>query len=242
MAGIFSLFHDPTQNVKAPTVFGSAGLNKNYASKLKEIGAPGATPGKIFGQKSKGLSIRSSSELNIHSSALRAFEAKKSTVQPEKVTLKPFDILGKSKSPNKQKSPIRLKSPQKQLKSLSPKLVVSTNEDVQNKEKNQEFVFKKPSTPRKSQKLNMDYPEPEILAPIGDIEFDTYETAYYNYLKSSKGFFCTDDDEGFLSDSEPVPFNLEEEEVHSHESSYEDVEVPPPDLEPLPDLDSSFHE
>lgn len=35
MAGIFSLFHDPTQNVKAPTVFGE--LNSFVYLKLKSV-------------------------------------------------------------------------------------------------------------------------------------------------------------------------------------------------------------
>lgn len=90
---------------------GSNGLSNNSAQRVKNIGAPGATPAKIFGQKSKGLSIRSSSELNIHSPSPRLTGTKKNTVQSENFFLKPLEPRGKSNSPNRQKSPVKL-SPQ----------------------------------------------------------------------------------------------------------------------------------
>ncbi|XP_043464564.1 uncharacterized protein LOC122499994 [Leptopilina heterotoma] len=238
MSGIFNLFVDSTQVARAPTVFGSNGLSNNSVQRAKTIGAPGSTPAKIFGQKSKGLSIRSSSALNIHSPSPRSFEVKKNILKTENCTLKPLETLGKPKSPIRQKSPIRLLSPQKNQKTLSPKLVVSTNEKIQVSKGPEEFVFKKPLTPRKLKKSDMDYPEPEVLAPIGDMEFELYNDVYQEFLNSSKRpFSCSDEDEGFLSDNEPVP--IVQEEVQSRESRLNQMDVPLPELDPFSDFDSS---
>ena len=86
---------------------GPAAPNGNSASKLTNIEAPGVTPDKIHGLigfKSKGLRIRSMSDLNIRSSAPQ-FDAKKNIPQAQKSLLNLVDIFGKSTSPNKQKSP-----------------------------------------------------------------------------------------------------------------------------------------
>lgn len=239
MSGIFNLFVDSTEVVKAPTVFGSNGLSNNSVQRVKTIGAPGSTPAKIFGQKSKGLTIRSLSALNIHSPSPRSFEVKKNNLKAENCTLKQLETLGKPNSPIRQKSPIRLLSPQpKQQKTLSPKLVVSTNEQIQVSKQPEEFVFKKPLTPRKLKKSDMHYPEPEVLAPIGDMEFELYHDAYLQFLNSSKRpFSCSDEDEGFLSDNEPVP--IVQEEVRPRESRLNHMDVPLPELDPFSDFDSS---
>lgn len=56
-----------------------------------------------------------------------------------------------------------------------PPITFSPNAKAQTNEKSDEIIFKKPKTPRKIKKPDMDYPEPEGLAPIGDIDTELCE-------------------------------------------------------------------
>ncbi|XP_014222023.1 uncharacterized protein LOC106649234 [Trichogramma pretiosum] len=233
MSGIFGIFNDSRSN-------NSISLNKekensqiHLLSKVKSVNNDSHVPFKIFSSsknKSKGLSIRSKSDLNISTSSSGSLE-KNNLVNCLKVQ-------DKSCFAKKQSSPLKIlmKSPKKKvqqslnIKKLSPKISAPIMQNMID-----DFKFSKPYTPKMTKKsTNIKHPEPECLAgdfdprKFIDMTMENSLEDDLNWMRStrkSNQSIGSIDDEGFISDLDNNSF-----EVMMDQSSsmmvIDDIELP----------------
>ncbi|XP_043249403.1 uncharacterized protein LOC122395682 [Colletes gigas] len=213
MAGIFNLFGGISDLDKGQ-------VTKSLSRSKTSLGVS-ETSVKSFNQlKPKGLSIRSSSDINVSASlCLNNSNQDVSNKQQDCLKLKPTQSNNGSCSLSPRKefpakkqndNPIEIKRNVKHL----------TSQKTFN-----DHIFKKPLTPKKL--ITKSYPEPERLAPYYDeqSEFDnvyrrTIENDFKELFLKKENEMLLHEDEGFESD--PEPLELELPKLHLSSESIEE--------------------
>ena len=210
MASIFNLFGEISERDKGQVL-------KSLSRSKTSLGVSGASAKAVVQQKPKGLSIRSTSDLNVSTNSRLTSLGQNAGNKPQE-SLKPkltqLDNRGRPLSPRKE---LAAKKANEHLKAKdsSLKKQMLDKKDLLLQKQSDECIFKKPFPPTKIMKRS--YPEPENLAPYSDmqLEFDdiytkTLENEFKELLikKQSKVEICEDD--GFVSDPEPIEFELPE--------------------------------
>ena len=210
MASIFNLFGEISERDKGQAV-------KSLSRSKTSLGVSGASAKALIQQKPKGLSIRSTSDLNVSTNSHLNSLAQNASNKPQesfKPKLTQLDHCGYPLSPRKELTVKKANEHPKAIDSSLKKQMLD-KKDLQLQKQSDECIFKKPFPPTKIMKRS--YPEPENLAPYSDmqLEFDdiytkTLENEFKELLikKQSKVEICEDD--GFVSDPEQVEFEFPE--------------------------------
>ena len=210
MASIFNLFGEISERDKGQAL-------KSLSRSKTSLGVSGASAKALVQQKPKGLSIRSTSDLNVSTNSRSNSLGQNAGNKPQeclKPKLTQLDNCGYPLSPRKELAAKKVNEHPK-TKDSSLKKQMLDKKDLHLQKPSDECIFKKPFPPTKIMKRS--YPEPENLAPYSDmqLEFDdiytkTLENEFKELLikKQDKVEVCEDD--GFVSDPEPIEFELPE--------------------------------
>lgn len=219
MAGIFNLFGDLPESCRGsvvkPRPKTALGIN---GGSLKNVGQT----------KPKGLSIRSNSDLNVPTTPNKQDAAKQQ--ESTKLKLTQVDKDGQAVSPRKNLLP---KKESVKSKDASPKISFEKM-DIKLKMPLDDSVFKKPFTPKNRNKKS--YPEPEILAPYCDMQFDLddiytkpLENEFRELLMKKRNRVVVCKDEEFALDRERIDIKMPEFTVSPRmidNYRVEDVDLP----------------
>ncbi|XP_078050509.1 uncharacterized protein LOC144477001 [Augochlora pura] len=219
MAGIFNLFgstYDHNKDHVAKPLSRTNTTLGNGVTALKSLNQP----------KPKGLSMRSSSNLNVPNEPHVKHGPSNKHQNNLKPNLTQLDCNGRPISPHKE----LLKKPNVEFHKLSglcPKKI-SNNRNVQLGKPSGEFCFKKPLTPKN--RIQESYPDPEELAHYCDMQFDfdhfytlEAEKEFRELLMNKKNKVLPYEDEGFQSDPELITWEFPMLHV-SFDSDYEERE------------------
>ncbi|XP_015119382.1 uncharacterized protein LOC107042730 [Diachasma alloeum] len=239
MSGIFNLFGGTNVTSRNQQKIGSTDALGRFSVKTNALGAGGGPLKQGSTPKPKGLSIRPKSELNVCTPSQKTFTLAKGKVNT-------LDCAMRPSTPRQKEVVSKLQIVrEKQLKSLSP-TSKSPYFNLTIKQKGtDDLLFRKPVTPKSSEKTRFVYPEPECfpiytddhLVPPYSLDSDL------EALKKIRKAKCEVQivPEGFDSDPE-LPLTPPMSPVLSSKFELPDVslDLDPPDIPVFSDSDDDW--
>ncbi|XP_017762087.1 PREDICTED: uncharacterized protein LOC108552182 [Eufriesea mexicana] len=234
MANIFNLFGEKSELHKGPII-------KPLAQSETTANINGASLKSINRLKSKGLSIRSRSDLNVPPIIQGTPNKQQELLKPKLLHL---NNNGKLTSPKKDLSFKKLIESSNKIRGTSPNRILNTK-NIRLPESYDESIFKKP-LPLKSH-IKKNYPKPESLAPYCDMqsEFDNIytkviENEFKELLLKKRNDIMLYKDEGFESDPEFIEFEIPKLHISSKLFNEKWIQHKIPDLPKLSDEEDNF--